>query len=195
MKVLLIVLQNLKKISQKHIRVIAESQTLKPLYFINLSLFFSPYLHYSIVNHSESWQYYCTATVAFLCATWLTLFYSWTHNVIYVDSTLHWDVAHPMATTEPSNVYLIISIQCTYNRLKICEIGLLNMEIQNLVLLFDNQKLFISYIHFILYWFKLYSFYNSGKENCGQLQILLFKYIRRSHKACVWCKKWFCICL
>ena len=45
------------------------------------------------------------------------------------------------------------------------------MEIQNLVFLFVNKKLFSWYIHFILNWLKEHSFYNSGEENWSQVQM------------------------
>ena len=59
-----------------------------------------------------------------------------------------------MTTTGTSNVNFSIYTTSSNTILKICQIVLLNMENQNLGFSFDNNKLFILYIHFILDQFK-----------------------------------------
>ena len=54
-----------------------------------------------------------------------------------------------MATTAQPNVYLIIYINTMNPILKICEKVLLNMENLNIWFLFNNNKGFFMYTHFI----------------------------------------------
>ena len=54
-----------------------------------------------------------------------------------------------MATTGKSNLYFLIYTNSSNTMLKICSKVLLNMENQNLKFLFNNNKKFFLYAHFI----------------------------------------------
>jgi len=59
-----------------------------------------------------------------------------------------------MATTGKSNVNFIIYINSSDTIWKICYKVLLNMENQNLKVLFNNKRYFLLYTEFIQNWFK-----------------------------------------